>query len=110
MAHHAHCPHSESVSWPSGERSRSAELICTVRIRYIYDLYYKREAISKELYNWLLKEEYADAKWVLNLGPPCSAPLPQLTSPPLQLDREVEEAGLRKAVLRQVYPVEGEFR
>lgn len=32
------------------------------RTRYIYDLYYKREAISKELYDWLLKEEYADAK------------------------------------------------
>ena len=30
--------------------------------RYIYDLYYKREAISKELYDWLLKQEYADAK------------------------------------------------
>ena len=30
--------------------------------RYIYDLYYKRDAISKELYNWLLKEGYADAK------------------------------------------------
>lgn len=32
--------------------------------RYIYDLYYKREAISKELYDWLLKQEYADAKSV----------------------------------------------
>jgi hypothetical protein len=32
--------------------------------RYIYDLYYKREAISKELYDWLLKQEYADAKYV----------------------------------------------
>lgn len=32
------------------------------RSRYIYDLYYKREAISKELYDWLLKERYADAK------------------------------------------------
>lgn len=30
--------------------------------RYIYDLYYKREAITRELYDWLLKEEYADAK------------------------------------------------
>lgn len=34
------------------------------RSRYIYELYYKREAISKELYDWLLKQEYADAKWV----------------------------------------------
>lgn len=33
-----------------------------VRSRYIYDLYYKREAISTELYEWLLEESYADAK------------------------------------------------
>lgn len=37
------------------------------RSRYIYDLYYKKEAISKDLYNWLLKNKYADAdliaKW-----------------------------------------------
>jgi len=32
------------------------------RSRYVYDLYYKREAISRELYDWLLKEGYADAK------------------------------------------------
>ncbi|KTW27383.1 pre-mRNA-splicing factor cwf14 [Pneumocystis carinii B80] len=40
------------------------------RSRYIYDLYYKREAISKELYDWLLKQGYADgnliAKWKKN--------------------------------------------
>lgn len=37
------------------------------RSRYIYDLYYKRKAISKELYEFCLKEKYADrhliAKW-----------------------------------------------
>ena len=37
------------------------------RSRYIYDLYYNREAISKELYDWLLKNGYAEpdliAKW-----------------------------------------------
>ena len=37
------------------------------RSRYIYDLYYKRKAITKELYEWLLREKYADkmliAKW-----------------------------------------------
>ncbi|ETS59610.1 hypothetical protein PaG_06534 [Moesziomyces aphidis] len=32
------------------------------RSRYIYDLFYKREAISRELYDWLLKYQYADAK------------------------------------------------
>lgn len=34
------------------------------RSRYIYDLYYKRELISRELYDWLLKQKYADAEYV----------------------------------------------
>jgi hypothetical protein len=38
--------------------------------RYIYDLYYEKEAISKQLYDWLLKNKYADAnliaKWKKN--------------------------------------------
>ena len=38
--------------------------ITHTRSRYIYDLYYKRDAISKELYDWLVKQEYADAKSV----------------------------------------------
>lgn len=37
------------------------------RSRYIYELYYTKEAISKQLYDWLLKNGYADAhliaKW-----------------------------------------------
>lgn len=37
------------------------------RSRYVYDLYYEKEAISKQLYEWLLKNGYADAlliaKW-----------------------------------------------
>jgi bud site selection protein 31 len=37
------------------------------RSRYVYDLYYEKEAISRELYDWLLKNGYADAmliaKW-----------------------------------------------
>ncbi|KAF2488564.1 cell cycle control protein cwf14 [Lophium mytilinum] len=37
------------------------------RSRYIYDLYYEKEAISKTLYDWLIKNGYADAmliaKW-----------------------------------------------
>ena len=32
------------------------------RSRYIYELYYKRQAISKALYDWLLQQGYADAK------------------------------------------------
>ena len=35
--------------------------------KYIYDLYYDKEAISKQLYEWLLRNNYADgnliAKW-----------------------------------------------
>ncbi|KIO30197.1 hypothetical protein M407DRAFT_242261 [Tulasnella calospora MUT 4182] len=38
--------------------------ISHTRSRYIYELYYKREAISKELYEWLLKEGYGDANLI----------------------------------------------
>ncbi|KAK7908562.1 hypothetical protein PG985_015865 [Apiospora marii] len=37
------------------------------RTRYVYELYYEKDAISKQLYDWLLKNGYADAmliaKW-----------------------------------------------
>ncbi len=37
------------------------------RSRYVYELYYEKEAISRQLYEWLLKNGYADAmliaKW-----------------------------------------------
>lgn len=37
------------------------------RSRYVYELYYEKEAISRALYEWLLKNGYADgnliAKW-----------------------------------------------
>ncbi|KAH0839801.1 G10 protein [Lanmaoa asiatica] len=52
----------------SHEGKRKAESLWPImrishtRSRYIYELYYKREAISRELYDWLLKEGYADAK------------------------------------------------
>ncbi|OLL22976.1 Pre-mRNA-splicing factor cwf14 [Neolecta irregularis DAH-3] len=40
------------------------------RSRYIYELFYKRESISEDLYQWLLKQGYADgkliAKWKKN--------------------------------------------
>lgn len=32
--------------------------------RYIYELYYEKEAISKELYDFLLKNKYADANLI----------------------------------------------
>ena len=42
-------------------------LIIFIGSRYIYELYYEKEAISKPLYDWLLKNGYADgnliAKW-----------------------------------------------
>ena len=38
--------------------------ISHTRSRWIYELYYKREAISRELYDWLCDEKYADIKYV----------------------------------------------
>lgn len=32
--------------------------------RYIYELYYEKEAISKQLYDYLLKNNYADANLI----------------------------------------------
>lgn len=32
--------------------------------RYVYDLYYDKDAISKQLYEWLLKNGYADANLI----------------------------------------------
>jgi bud site selection protein 31 len=37
------------------------------RSRWIYELYYKREAISQELYDWLIEEKYADVKWAFDI-------------------------------------------
>jgi bud site selection protein 31 len=34
------------------------------RSRYVYELYYEKEGISKELYEWLLKNGYADAQLI----------------------------------------------
>ena len=48
------------VHWPIFQISHQ-------RSRYVYELYYEKEAISKQLYEWLLKNGYADAmliaKW-----------------------------------------------
>lgn len=49
-----------AVHWPIFQISHQ-------RSRYVYELYYEKEAISKELYEYLLKNGYADkmliAKW-----------------------------------------------
>jgi len=34
------------------------------RSRYVYELYYKKKAISRELYDWLLKEKHGDANLI----------------------------------------------
>lgn len=50
-------------------QSIGSKLTICLRVgsRYIYDLYYDKEAISRQLYDWLLKNGYADgnliAKW-----------------------------------------------
>lgn len=44
--------------------SSHTELAFSPGSRYIYDLYYEKEAISKQLYDWLLKNGYADANLI----------------------------------------------
>ena len=55
---------------PSGPKHKAQWEIFEIahqRSRYVYDLYYEKEAISKQLYDYLLKNGYADAmliaKW-----------------------------------------------
>ena len=57
-----------SCSTASDPRAHGTDMtILSAGSRYIYDLYYEKEAISKTLYDWLLKNNYADAmliaKW-----------------------------------------------
>lgn len=52
-----------------GDLSILVDITLTVEIlnegsRYIYDLYYEKQAISKQLYDWLLKNNYADANLI----------------------------------------------
>ena len=42
----------------------SLPAVCIIGSRYIYELYYEKEAISKVLYDWLLKNNYADANLI----------------------------------------------
>jgi G10 protein len=43
---------------------RHADIEPCTGSRYIYDLYYEKEAISKKLYDWLLKNSYGDANLI----------------------------------------------
>lgn len=94
-----------------------------MRTRYVFDLYYKREAISRELYDWLIKERYADAKCVLFpiffffrchaeqdglLTLVCVYGMGSLSMHGAQLDGEVEAPGVREAVLCALHPSTGQ--
>jgi hypothetical protein len=52
------------------EGKRKAESVWPIfrihhqRSRYIFEQYYKKKAISKELYEFLLREKYADANLI----------------------------------------------
>ena len=106
--------HNSTAETESHEGKRKTESLWPImrithtRSRYIYDLYYKRDAISKELYDWLIKQEYADAKSVPFF--PLDSWERRLTSRiAAQSDCKVEEVGIREAVLRTVHSIEGQF-
>ena len=92
----------------SHEGKRKAESLWPImrishaRSRYIYELYYKREAISRELYDWLLKEGYADAKYVLFIQF-----LRNVADYHFQPHCEMEKDWLRKALLLALYTNKG---
>eukprot|EP01089_Gocevia_fonbrunei_P009525 TRINITY_DN2184_c1_g1_i1.p1 TRINITY_DN2184_c1_g1~~TRINITY_DN2184_c1_g1_i1.p1 ORF type:complete len:148 (-),score=24.90 TRINITY_DN2184_c1_g1_i1:8-451(-) len=52
------------------EGKRKAETVWPIfrlhhqRSRYIFEMYYKKKEISKELYDWCLKNRYADAQLI----------------------------------------------
>ncbi|ODQ67486.1 Bud site selection protein 31, partial [Nadsonia fulvescens var. elongata DSM 6958] len=56
-----------SKALPSSSKNASLWEIHQIyhqRSRYIYDMYYSKEAISSELYQWILKNNYADANLI----------------------------------------------
>lgn len=54
----------QSKAWKSKARQKQELIFVTTGSRYIYDLYYEKNAISKQLYEWLLKNNYADANLI----------------------------------------------
>jgi bud site selection protein 31 len=55
------------VTWPLtmyDTRQYSTIRINHKRTRYIYEMYFKRKEISKELYDFLIKDGYADASLI----------------------------------------------
>jgi bud site selection protein 31 len=92
--------------------------------RYIYDLYYEKEAISKQLYDWLLKNNYADAnliaKWkkqgyekvsLSSYSPPFPRSAPRHRSTFLQTDKTAPSAkdfiSFFPALLPALHPDQG---
>lgn len=60
-------PELSTSQWPKHEAQWPIFKVSHQRSRYIYELYHEKGAISKKLYDWLLKNGYADAmliaKW-----------------------------------------------
>ncbi|KAA8909757.1 G10 protein-domain-containing protein [Sphaerosporella brunnea] len=57
-------PFSSLPSFPFAKTLKLRKMTGRVGSRYVYELYYKKEAISKQLYDWLLKNNYADANLI----------------------------------------------
>lgn len=62
----------------SHEGKRKAETswpvfrLTSERSRFIYDAFYKKKEISRDLYEWLLRENYADAGLIARWKKVCS--------------------------------------
>ena len=55
---------SSSAEKPQAALRRLTNAQNSTGSRYVYELYYEKEAISKQLYEWLLKNGYADANLI----------------------------------------------
>lgn len=52
------------LSRPKHESTWEIQRLHHQRSRYVYDLYYKKKIISRQLYDWLLKNKFADAQLI----------------------------------------------
>lgn len=74
------------------------------RSRYIYDLFYKRKAISRELYDYLLKNKYADANLIAKWKKVLCCCVVAMGEHDIQLIIDSIIAGLWEAVLSSLHP------
>lgn len=58
--------------------------------RYVYDLYYEKYAISKELYEWLLKNKYADANLIAKWKKQGYEKVSLISFPPLRANSRIQ--------------------